>query len=165
MLLLTSYCLIARSVVCIVRCRRSMSKNTSTDIWIAGAFAAFTVDLLVYPLDTLKTRIQSPDYKKLFLKEGTNNVNRAALFRGLYQGITGVVLATLPSCRSTVNTAPPRSGGADPMQQEHSLPPTKASKPSAQDTILTASFLRPSYTLSPPVPLSWSHVPFLPQPK
>lgn len=75
-----------------------MSGNTSSDIWIAGAFAAFTVDLLVYPLDTLKTRVQSPDYKKLFLKEGTNNVNRKALFRGLYQGLGSVVIATLPSC-------------------------------------------------------------------
>lgn len=75
-----------------------MSSNTNTDIWIAGAFAAFTVDVLVYPLDTLKTRIQSPDYKKLFLNHGTDTVNRRALFRGLYQGITSVVLATLPSC-------------------------------------------------------------------
>ncbi|KAF4556945.1 putative mitochondrial carrier protein 30 [Elsinoe fawcettii] len=75
----------------------SMSKNTNRDIWIAGAFAAFSVDLLVYPLDTLKTRIQSPEYKKLFLNAGTNTVNRAALFRGLYQGLGSVIIATLPS--------------------------------------------------------------------
>ncbi|KAF7512455.1 hypothetical protein GJ744_001390 [Endocarpon pusillum] len=43
-----------------------MSFNTNTDIWFAGAFAAFTVDLLVYPLDTLKTRIQSPNYQTLY---------------------------------------------------------------------------------------------------
>lgn len=60
----------------------------------AGAFAAFTVDLLVYPLDTIKTRIQSPDYKKLYTENG--RVNKA-LFRGLYQGITSIILVTLPS--------------------------------------------------------------------
>ncbi|KAF2223137.1 mitochondrial carrier domain-containing protein [Elsinoe ampelina] len=74
-----------------------MSKNTNRDIWIAGAFAAFSVDLLVYPLDTLKTRIQSPEYKNLFLNAGTNTVNKAALFRGLYQGLGSVIIATLPS--------------------------------------------------------------------
>lgn len=63
----------------------------------AGAFAAFTVDILVYPLDTLKTRVQSPDYNKLYTKSSTNAINRS-LFRGLYQGIGSVVLATIPSC-------------------------------------------------------------------
>lgn len=77
-----------------------MSKNSNTDIWIAGAFAAFSVDLLVYPLDTLKTRIQSPDYKRLFLKDG-GALNKVAMFRGLYQGVGSVILATLPSCMSS----------------------------------------------------------------
>lgn len=30
-----------------------MSANTHTDVLLAGAFAAFTVDLLIYPLDTV----------------------------------------------------------------------------------------------------------------
>ncbi|KAL8859472.1 MAG: hypothetical protein Q9178_004150 [Gyalolechia marmorata] len=68
--------------------------NTNTDILIAGAFAAFTVDLLVYPLDTIKTRLQSPDYRRLYTTNGATN---RSLFRGLYQGIGSVVLATLPS--------------------------------------------------------------------
>ncbi|KAL9036077.1 MAG: hypothetical protein Q9180_004504 [Flavoplaca navasiana] len=72
--------------------------NTNTDILIAGAFAAFTVDFLVYPLDTIKTRIQSPDYRRLYTTNGA--VNRS-LFRGLYQGIGSVVLATLPSSTKT----------------------------------------------------------------
>ncbi|KAF2234659.1 mitochondrial carrier [Viridothelium virens] len=74
-----------------------MSGNTNTDIWVAGAFAAFTVDLLVYPLDTLKTRLQSPDYKRLYTNAATNTVNRGVLFRGLYQGVGSVIIATLPS--------------------------------------------------------------------
>lgn len=49
----------------------------------------------MYPLDTIKTRIQSPDYKKLY-KDGNGKVNRA-LFRGLYQGIGSIILVTLPS--------------------------------------------------------------------
>ncbi|KAL8919620.1 MAG: hypothetical protein Q9172_004897 [Xanthocarpia lactea] len=77
--------------------------NTNTDILIAGAFAAFTVDFLVYPLDTIKTRIQSPDYRRLYTKNGA--INRS-LFRGLYQGIGSVVLATLPSCTPILLSSP-----------------------------------------------------------
>ncbi|KAF2189636.1 mitochondrial carrier [Zopfia rhizophila CBS 207.26] len=73
-----------------------MSGNTNTDILLAGAIAAFTVDLLVYPLDTLKTRIQSPDYTRLYTNAVTNKPN-PALFRGLYQGVGSVIIATLPS--------------------------------------------------------------------
>ncbi|KAF2145622.1 uncharacterized protein K452DRAFT_243817 [Aplosporella prunicola CBS 121167] len=71
--------------------------NTTSDILLAGAFAAFSVDLLVYPLDTLKTRLQSPDYNRLFVNASTNTINRAAMFRGLYQGVGSVIIATLPS--------------------------------------------------------------------
>ena len=70
--------------------------NTNADIWIAGAFAAFTVDLIVYPLDTIKTRIQSPDYKRLYTHGANNSTNRS-LFRGVYQGVGSVIIATLPS--------------------------------------------------------------------
>lgn len=76
-----------------------MSGNSNADIWIAGAFAAFTVDLLVYPLDTLKTRLQSPDYKRLYTHGSQNAVNRS-MFRGLYQGVGSVIIATLPSCKA-----------------------------------------------------------------
>ncbi|KAL8824858.1 MAG: hypothetical protein Q9191_004774 [Dirinaria sp. TL-2023a] len=70
--------------------------NTNTDILLAGAFAAFTVDLLVYPLDTIKTRLQSPDYKRLYTNASTKAIS-PALFRGLYQGVGSVVIATVPS--------------------------------------------------------------------
>lgn len=55
-------------------------------------------DQLVYPLDTLKTRFQSPDYKKIYYDESKNGINRKLLLRGLYQGIGTVVLITIPSC-------------------------------------------------------------------
>ncbi|TKA68983.1 hypothetical protein B0A49_03566 [Cryomyces minteri] len=74
-----------------------MAGNTNTDILLAGAFAAFTVDLLVYPLDTLKTRMQSQDYSRLYLNASKTAINKPALFRGLYQGVGSVIIATLPS--------------------------------------------------------------------
>ncbi|EFZ00784.2 mitochondrial carrier protein [Metarhizium robertsii] len=63
------------------------------EIYAAGAVAAFTVDVLVYPLDTLKTRYQSQDYLSAY---GTSS-RKALAPRGLYQGIGSVVLATLPA--------------------------------------------------------------------
>ena len=76
---------------------------TTIDTAQAGAFAAFTVDVLVYPLDTIKTRIQAPDYHRLYTNASTKQINRA-LFRGLYQGIGSVVIATLPSCKENPAT-------------------------------------------------------------
>ncbi|KIW12973.1 hypothetical protein PV08_08160 [Exophiala spinifera] len=72
-----------------------MSSNTNLDIWLAGAFAAFSVDLLVYPLDTLKTRLQSQDYVKLY--KNANGTTNRSLFRGLYQGVGSIILMTIPS--------------------------------------------------------------------
>lgn len=60
----------------------------------AGAIAAFTVDLLVYPLDTIKTRYQSQDYIKTYAASSTK---KPPVFRGLYQGVGSVILATLPA--------------------------------------------------------------------
>jgi solute carrier family 25 (mitochondrial S-adenosylmethionine transporter), member 26 len=61
----------------------------------AGAFAAFTVDLLIYPLDTLKTRLQSQDCSKLY--KDASGKTKPSLFRGLYQGVGSVILITIPS--------------------------------------------------------------------
>lgn len=51
--------------------------------------AAFTVDILVYPLDTIKTRYQARQ-----LSIGWAALKEA---RGLYQGVGSVVFATLPA--------------------------------------------------------------------
>ncbi|KAJ5946599.1 isoflavone reductase family protein [Penicillium verhagenii] len=63
----------------------------------AGAFAAVVVDFIVYPVDTLKTRIQSPNYERVYKDARTGAVKRNVLFRGLYQGVWSVVFSTIPS--------------------------------------------------------------------
>ncbi|KAI6380282.1 hypothetical protein MCOR25_001709 [Pyricularia grisea] len=78
-----------------------MSDNSHTEVLVAGAIAAFTIDLLVYPLDTLKTRYQSQDYLDTYKKSGSSsaaikNVPKGT-FRGLYQGVGSVIIATLPA--------------------------------------------------------------------
>lgn len=120
-----------------------------TELNEAGAFAAFTIDLLVYPLDTIKTRIQSPDYKRLYTNPSTGTVNRA-LFRGLYQGIGSVIIATVPSCiiqTPFLNALPDNSLHLTALslssQQEHFSPPTRAPNPS-----FTGS--TPSFHTKPP---------------
>lgn len=52
----------------------------------------------MYPLDTLKTRFQSPDYKKIYYNASQTAINKPLLFRGLYQGVGSVILITIPSC-------------------------------------------------------------------
>ncbi|KAJ3528763.1 hypothetical protein NM208_g10060 [Fusarium decemcellulare] len=64
------------------------------EVYAAGAIAAFTVDVLVYPLDTIKTRYQSQDYIKTY---ASSSAKKGPVLRGLYQGIGSVVLATLPA--------------------------------------------------------------------
>ncbi|KAJ5158923.1 uncharacterized protein N7500_008574 [Penicillium coprophilum] len=71
--------------------------NTSSDIWVAGAFAAVVVDFVAYPIDTLKTRVQSPNYEKVYKDARTGAVQRNVLFRGLYQGVWSVVFSTIPA--------------------------------------------------------------------
>ena len=114
--------------------------NSHTDIWIvsqietrtysiktlainticfhlqAGTFAAVTVECVVYPLDTLKTRYQSPNYNQVFKDASTGAIKKQLLFRGLYQGIGSVVLSTVPS-----GMLRPSSSEAPEPQSSHRL--------------------------------------------
>ena len=67
----------------------------------AGALAAFTVDLLVYPLDTIKTRFQSQDYANAYTPSAKGKKPPAFALRGLYQGVGSVIIATLPAGETT----------------------------------------------------------------
>lgn len=60
--------------------------------------AAFTIDLLVYPLDTIKTRYQSQDYIKV---DASSPLKKPFAPRGLYQGVGSVILATVPAGMSS----------------------------------------------------------------
>jgi solute carrier family 25 S-adenosylmethionine transporter 26 len=53
---------------------------------VAGASAGLAVDIALYPLDTLKTRLQSP---LGFFKSGG--------FRGIYRGISAAAIGSAPS--------------------------------------------------------------------
>lgn len=73
----------------------------------AGAAAAFTIDLLVYPLDTIKTRYQSQDYLQTYAKKPPSTAAKQAsstVFRGLYQGVGSVIVATLPAGKRDNNS-------------------------------------------------------------
>ncbi|KAK4097412.1 mitochondrial carrier [Parathielavia hyrcaniae] len=78
----------------------NMRDALQTEILAAGAVAAFTVDVLVYPLDTIKTRYQSQG--SYSVPNQLSSAARApyAAVRSLYQGIGSVVLATLPAGES-----------------------------------------------------------------
>lgn len=65
-----------------VRPRAAPSYTTSL---LAGALSGLTVDLLFYPIDTLKTRMQS---RQGFLASGG--------FTGIYRGIGSVAVGSAP---------------------------------------------------------------------
>lgn len=55
----------------------------------------------MYPLDTIKTRLQSRDFLKTYGSAGVKKVD-PNFFRGLYQGVGSVIIATLPACASHI---------------------------------------------------------------
>ncbi|PWN33236.1 mitochondrial carrier [Meira miltonrushii] len=60
------------------------------DTIVPGALAAFVVDCSIFPLDTVKSRIQAADFQ-------TRYPGGRGLYKGLWQGFGPVVVATLPS--------------------------------------------------------------------
>lgn len=60
------------------------------DTIVPGALAAFVVDCSIFPLDTIKSRIQAADYNVRY-------PGGKGLYKGLWQGFGPVVVATLPS--------------------------------------------------------------------
>lgn len=89
------------------RPRFSSSTSTSTISWStsiktqtndrpqAGAAAGVSVNLLVFPLDTLKTRFQSDGFQQRY-RSATAIADRV-LWRKLYQGVGTVLLVAVPS--------------------------------------------------------------------
>ncbi|KAL3460674.1 mitochondrial carrier domain-containing protein [Aspergillus heterothallicus] len=96
--------------------------NSNLDIWLSGAVAVVTVDFLVYPFDTLKTRIQSPNYSAAYKDAATNTIRKNVLFRGLYQGVFSVVLSTIPASGAFFTTYENVKAAFNKSKQSHSLP-------------------------------------------
>nr|OQO18688.1 hypothetical protein B0A51_12238 [Rachicladosporium sp. CCFEE 5018] len=118
----------------------------NTDIWVAGAFAAFTVDLLVYPLDTVKTRMQSPDYKKLYISgHGLDAKVSRSLFRGVYQGVGSTIIATLPSSGAFFTTYEGVKSGLSNHNPSNLIPqPLIHSAASATAELVSCAILTPA---------------------
>ncbi|KAB8270121.1 mitochondrial carrier domain-containing protein [Aspergillus minisclerotigenes] len=67
-------------------------------ILLASTTASLSLDLLIHPLDTIKTRIQSREYSQfLRTNTGTSIWRHPGIFRGLYQGIASVTAASFPT--------------------------------------------------------------------
>lgn len=62
---------------------------------LAGAVAGFTVDAILFPLDTLKTRLQM---------SARDPATSRALFRGIYNGFTPAVAASAPAAAAFFGT-------------------------------------------------------------
>ena len=60
------------------------------DTLFAGTLSALTVDIAIYPLDTLKSRLQDPK-RHIHFPDGKG------MSKGLYQGIGPVLVASLPA--------------------------------------------------------------------
>ncbi|KAJ5989938.1 hypothetical protein N7522_010145 [Penicillium canescens] len=73
----------------------SLSNNTEItqlpDQSKAATIAALTSELIIHPMDTIITRMQSPIYKTIY-KHGNGTLNRT-IFHGLYQGFGPTLLA------------------------------------------------------------------------
>ena len=63
-----------------------MTKEDMITSLVAGAAAGMTCDIALYPLDTVKTRLQS---KSGFLKSGG--------FRGIYRGLRSAAIGSVPA--------------------------------------------------------------------
>ncbi|OQD90473.1 hypothetical protein PENANT_c001G01630 [Penicillium antarcticum] len=68
-----------------------MSLSTNTEITQAATIAALTSEIIIHPMDTIITRMQSPVYTTIY-KHSNGSLNRT-IFHGLYQGFGPTLLA------------------------------------------------------------------------
>lgn len=64
-----------------------MKNILNGNIFKAGSIAGCTVDLFLYPIDTIKTRLQ----------QQKNNVHKRFLFSSLYSGVGSAMIGSGPS--------------------------------------------------------------------
>ncbi|XP_012575889.1 PREDICTED: S-adenosylmethionine mitochondrial carrier protein [Condylura cristata] len=63
-----------------------MDRTGFTTSLVAGGVAGVSVDLILFPLDTIKTRLQSPQ-----------GFNKAGGFRGIYAGVLSTAIGSFPN--------------------------------------------------------------------
>lgn len=106
---------------------------------VAGALAGTTVDLALFPLDTLKTRLQSPQ-----------GFAAAGGFAGVYRGLGSAVVASAPGAafffvtyegakRRLAERRRRRRRRGSPSRQEEDAPLTDGDRETALDHVLAAS--------------------------
>ncbi|KAL2821623.1 mitochondrial carrier domain-containing protein [Aspergillus granulosus] len=67
---------------------------------ISGAIAGLTVDCSLYPLDTIKTRLQKARHPGSSAAAATPNLSLRQTIRGIYAGLPSVLLGSAPSAAS-----------------------------------------------------------------
>ncbi|KAJ6096354.1 mitochondrial carrier domain-containing protein [Penicillium sp. IBT 16267x] len=70
---------------------------TALSIFLASTVASLSLDCLLHPLDTIKTRIQSREYVGSFRGPRTGILGDTRILRGLYQGLGPVLVTSFPS--------------------------------------------------------------------
>ncbi|KAJ5568625.1 hypothetical protein N7450_011111 [Penicillium hetheringtonii] len=72
-----------------------MSSYNGLEVVAAAAIAALNSEIVIHPMDTIITRMQSKDYQSIY--KYSNGSLRRTLFTGLYQGFGPTLLAGIPS--------------------------------------------------------------------
>jgi solute carrier family 25 (mitochondrial carnitine/acylcarnitine transporter), member 20/29 len=71
------------------------SKNIST--FIAGGITGMVTWVVIIPLDTLKSKIQSEKNTQLGMIDNTKKILKEQSWRGLYRGVTPILLRSFPA--------------------------------------------------------------------
>ncbi|KAK2867984.1 hypothetical protein FQN49_003274 [Arthroderma sp. PD_2] len=119
--------------------QKDESHATQSSLWtrslLAGAAAGLTVDVSLFPLDTIKTRLQqarhhTPRSSGASLNAGTNSLQvLRQTFRGIYAGLPSVLLGSAPSAASFFvvydgvkrHFLPPTTSSSSPVPWQHTF--------------------------------------------
>ncbi|KAJ5136656.1 hypothetical protein N7448_005210 [Penicillium atrosanguineum] len=66
-------------------------------IFLASAATTLSLDFMIHPLDTIKTRIQSREYTNYARSTRKSVFSHPKIFRGLYQGFGSVLVSSFPA--------------------------------------------------------------------
>ncbi|KAE8149467.1 mitochondrial carrier domain-containing protein [Aspergillus avenaceus] len=88
-------------------------------ILLASTSASLALDLLIHPLDTIKTRVQSREYTQFLERNrGAGIWKYPGISRGLYQGIGTIVAASFPAAAAFFLTYEYTQSGLQVVRQK-----------------------------------------------